>query len=90
MRWGGRINWPATPRTPRLSSAMSTRNSRWPTRRSQAASQLQAMGSPLSAGERKTHADALFNAKRYSEASAEYNAIGRNNPQTERGRPQSA
>jgi soluble lytic murein transglycosylase len=47
----------------------------------EAASQLQAMGSPLSAGERKTHADALFNAKRYSEASAEYNAIGRNNPE---------
>jgi soluble lytic murein transglycosylase len=48
---------------------------------SQAATQLQAMGVPLSAGERKTHADALFNAKRYGEASAEYNAIGRNNSQ---------
>ena len=36
---------------------------------------------PLSAAERKTHADALFNAKRYGEASAEYNAIGKNNPQ---------
>jgi soluble lytic murein transglycosylase len=47
----------------------------------EAASQLQAMGLPLSAGERKTHADVLFNAKRYSEANAEYNAIGRNNPQ---------
>ena len=46
----------------------------------QSAAQLQAMGSPLSAAERKTHADALFNAKRYTEASAEYNAIGRNNP----------
>ena len=47
----------------------------------QAAAQLQAMGTPLSAAERKTHADVLFNAKRYSEASAEYNAIGKNNPQ---------
>jgi len=47
----------------------------------EAATQLQAMGSPLSAAERKTHADALFNAKRYSEASAEYNTIGRNNPE---------
>jgi len=39
------------------------------------------MGVPLTAAERKTHADDLFNAKRYAEASAEYNAIGRNNPQ---------
>jgi soluble lytic murein transglycosylase len=46
-----------------------------------AATQLQTMGVPLSAAERKTHADALFNAKRYGEASAEYNAIGRNNSQ---------
>jgi len=48
---------------------------------SQAATQLQAMGDPLTAAERKTHADALFNAKRYNEASAEYAAIGKNNPQ---------
>jgi soluble lytic murein transglycosylase len=47
----------------------------------EAGAQLQAMGSPLSAAERKTHADALFNAKRYGEASAEYNAIGKNNPE---------
>ena len=47
----------------------------------QSAAQLQSIGSPLSAAERKTHADALFNTKRYGEASAEYNAIGRNNPQ---------
>ena len=46
----------------------------------QAAGQLQAMGMPLTAAERKTHADQLFNAKRYAEASLEYNAIGRNNP----------
>ncbi len=46
-----------------------------------AATQLQAMGLPLSAAERKTHADMLFNAKRYGEASAEYNAIGKNNSQ---------
>ena len=31
----------------------------------QAATQLQAMGTPLTAAERKVHADALFNAKRY-------------------------
>jgi soluble lytic murein transglycosylase len=47
----------------------------------QAAAQLQAMGQPLSAAERKTHADLLFNAKRYNDASGEYNAIGKNNPQ---------
>jgi len=46
-----------------------------------AAAQLQAMGVPLSAEERKTHADELFDAKRYAEASAEYSAIGKNNPQ---------
>ncbi len=48
---------------------------------SQSAAQLQAIGAPLSAAERKTHADALFNAKRYGEAGAEYSAIGKNNPQ---------
>jgi len=47
----------------------------------QSAAQLQAIGAPLSAAERKTHADALFNAKRYGEAAAEYTAIGRDNPQ---------
>jgi soluble lytic murein transglycosylase len=46
-----------------------------------AATQLQAMGVPLTAADRKTHADLLFNAKRYGEASAEYNAIGKNNAQ---------
>ncbi|MGA2897303.1 MAG: transglycosylase SLT domain-containing protein [Acidobacteriaceae bacterium] len=48
---------------------------------SQSAAQLQAMGAPLSAAERKTNADALFNARRYGEAAAEYNALGRDNPQ---------
>jgi soluble lytic murein transglycosylase len=48
---------------------------------SEAAGQLQSMGMPLSIAERKTHADQLFDAKRYAEASLEYNAIGRNNPQ---------
>ena len=37
--------------------------------------QLQAMGMSPSAAERKVHADQLFNAKRYNEANAEYNAI---------------
>jgi soluble lytic murein transglycosylase len=48
---------------------------------SQAASQLAAMEQPLSAAERKTHADVLFNAKRYSEAGEEFKAIGKNNSQ---------
>jgi len=33
---------------------------------------------PLSAAERKTHADQLFNAKRYTEAGEEYHEIARN------------
>ena len=37
--------------------------------------QLQILGAPLTAAERKVHADAVFNAKRYSEASAEYHSI---------------
>ena len=45
----------------------------------QARTQLQAMGSPLSAAERKSHADQLFNAKRYAEAGAEYHAIEHDN-----------
>jgi len=36
---------------------------------------LQTLNAGPSAGERKLHADALFNAKRYSEASTEYDAI---------------
>ncbi len=44
----------------------------------QARTQLQAMGMPLSAAERKTHADQLFNAKRYTEAGEEYHEIARN------------
>lgn len=47
----------------------------------QAATQLAAMGAPPSAAERKTHADALFNAKRYAEAGEEYAAIAKSNPQ---------
>ncbi len=45
----------------------------------QAALQLSSLGSGPSAAERKVHADQLFNAKRYSEASNEYGAI-RNDP----------
>ncbi|HEY5055660.1 MAG TPA: tetratricopeptide repeat protein, partial [Acidobacteriaceae bacterium] len=48
---------------------------------SQAAAQLNAMGAPLSTTERKTHADALFNARRYAEAGEEYTAIAKSNPQ---------
>ncbi len=33
---------------------------------------------PLNATERKTHADALFNAKRYNEAGQEYRDIAHN------------
>jgi soluble lytic murein transglycosylase len=43
----------------------------------QARAQLQAMGVPLTAAERKTHADELFDAKRYTEASDEYHDIAR-------------
>ena len=40
---------------------------------------LQGMGAGPSAAERKIHADQLFNAKRYSEAEAEYGSV-RNDP----------
>lgn len=43
----------------------------------QARTQLQALGSSLTAAESKAHADQLFNAKRYSEAGDEYHAIER-------------
>jgi soluble lytic murein transglycosylase len=43
----------------------------------QARTQMQAMNMPLPAGERKVHADQLFNAKRYAEAGEEYHAIER-------------
>jgi soluble lytic murein transglycosylase len=41
----------------------------------QSRSQLQAMGVPLTAAERKVHADQLFNAKHYGEAGDEYHSI---------------
>jgi soluble lytic murein transglycosylase len=44
----------------------------------QSRSQLQSMGQPLTAGERKSHADQLFNAKRYTEAGDEYHEIAKN------------
>ena len=44
----------------------------------QSRSQLQAMSMPLSAAERKAHADQLFNAKRYTEAGEEYHEIAKN------------
>ena len=43
----------------------------------QARGQLQAMGVPLTAEERKAHADQLFNAKRYAESGEEYHSIER-------------
>ena len=46
---------------------------------SQARVQLAAMGAGPTAAERKVHADQLFNAKRYSEASLEYNSV-KNDP----------
>lgn len=45
----------------------------------QALPQLQALGQTPTAAERKLRADAIFNAKHYAEASAEYHAI-RNDP----------
>lgn len=44
----------------------------------QARTQLDAMGVPLNATERKVHADILFNARRYNEASQEYHDVARN------------
>lgn len=44
----------------------------------QARTQLDAMGVPLNATERKVHADVLFNARRYNEASQEYHDVARN------------
>ncbi len=41
----------------------------------QALLQLRTMGQAPSAADRKVRADAMFNAKRYSEAAAEYNAL---------------
>jgi soluble lytic murein transglycosylase len=43
----------------------------------QARAQLLAMAVPLTAAERKIHADQLFNAKQYSAASDEYHAIAK-------------
>ena len=43
----------------------------------QAKAELQKLNAGPSAGERKLHADALFNAHRYAEAGAEYHAIER-------------
>jgi soluble lytic murein transglycosylase len=43
----------------------------------EARTQMQAMNMSFTAAERKTHADQLFNAKRYAEAGAEYHAIER-------------
>jgi soluble lytic murein transglycosylase len=45
----------------------------------QSLTQLQAVGMAPTAAERKVRADQLFNAKRYNDAAAEYNAI-RNDP----------
>ncbi len=44
----------------------------------QSKSALQAMNAGPTAGERKLHADALFNAKRYAEAGQDYHEIERN------------
>ena len=44
----------------------------------QARQQLQAMGVPLSAAERKIHADQVFNAHRYADAADEYHSIEQN------------
>jgi soluble lytic murein transglycosylase len=43
-----------------------------------ARTQLQAMNVPLSAADRKQHADAMFNTKHYAEAQAEYRALQKN------------
>ena len=43
-----------------------------------AKTQLSAMNIPLTAGERKQHADAMFNTKQYNEAASEYRALEKN------------
>jgi soluble lytic murein transglycosylase len=43
----------------------------------QARQQLQAMGIPVTAAERKQHADQLFNAKHFAEAGDEYHSIAK-------------
>ena len=43
-----------------------------------AKTQLAAMNAPLSAADKKRHADAMFNAKQYNEAAAEYRALQKN------------
>ena len=50
------------------------------TEAAQSRNQLVAMGVPLTSGERKMHADALYNAKHYSEASVEYHALEKSDP----------
>ena len=50
------------------------------TEAAEARTQMQAMNMPLTAVERKVHADQLFNAKRYAEAGEEYHAIERKAP----------
>ncbi|SFS20526.1 soluble lytic murein transglycosylase [Granulicella pectinivorans] len=52
---------------------------------SQSRNQLAAMGVPLSAAERKIHADALYNAKHYAEASVEYHSLEKNDPGLSQG-----
>ena len=47
-------------------------------RRRGAKTQLAAMNVPLTAAERKQHADAMFNAKHYAEAQQEYRALQKN------------
>lgn len=43
-----------------------------------AKTQLAALNMPLTAGERKQHADALFNGKQYNQAATEYRALEKN------------
>ena len=50
------------------------------TEAAQARNQLNVLGVPLTSGERKIHADALYNAKHYSEASQEYHALEKSDP----------
>lgn len=44
-----------------------------------AKTQLMAMNTPLSAADKKRHADAMFNAKQYNEAATEYRALQKSN-----------
>ena len=55
-----------------------------------AKTQMLAMNTPLTAADRKRHADSLFNAKQYGQAAEEYRALQKNDAELEPGRSRCA